>query len=154
LGNPYEITWQDYDDPKGFHIFDFNTRKLEFIPNPFKMFHKIDYDDEWIDEFIKNTDFNVYTNTYVKVIVEYKANKKKLKTFMDMLCSVNPFSVNFVENYQNVIEVKLDINQSDDHDILFKRYIDNMQENGLLTDLDSNKLTIHLMNVLNECLSE
>ena len=41
LGNPYEITWSDYNAPRGFHIFDTKTRELEFIQNPFHMFHKI-----------------------------------------------------------------------------------------------------------------
>ena len=46
LGNPYQITWSDYKDPRGFHIFDTETRELEFIQNPYEIFHKIYYDDE------------------------------------------------------------------------------------------------------------
>jgi DNA repair exonuclease SbcCD nuclease subunit len=38
LGNPYELTWQDYNDPRGFHLFDTDTRRLEYIPNPYRMF--------------------------------------------------------------------------------------------------------------------
>ena len=45
LGNPYQITWSDYKDSRGFHIFDTKTRELEFVLNPFEMFHKIHYDD-------------------------------------------------------------------------------------------------------------
>ena len=45
LGNPYEITWSDYKDTRGFHIFDTETRELEHIQNPYRMFHKVFYDD-------------------------------------------------------------------------------------------------------------
>jgi hypothetical protein len=45
VGTPYEMTWADWNDPKGFHIFDTNTRDMEFIQNPFAMFHKVSYDD-------------------------------------------------------------------------------------------------------------
>jgi DNA repair exonuclease SbcCD nuclease subunit len=45
LGNPYEITWWDYNDPRGFHILDTDTREVKFIENPYRMFHKIEYDD-------------------------------------------------------------------------------------------------------------
>ena len=46
LGNPYQITWSDYKDPRGFHIFDTETRELEFILNPYEIFHKIYYDEK------------------------------------------------------------------------------------------------------------
>src|SRR5579872_1467467 len=45
LGNPFEMTWQDFNDKKGFHIFDLEKRHLEFVPNPYQMFYRIVYND-------------------------------------------------------------------------------------------------------------
>ena len=39
------MTWSDYNNQKGFHVFDTETRELEFIPNPYTIFAKIKYDD-------------------------------------------------------------------------------------------------------------
>src|SRR5580704_5434111 len=48
LGSHGEFTWSDYNDERGFHIFDTETRELEFIPNPYRMFEKVHYsDDGW-----------------------------------------------------------------------------------------------------------
>ena len=47
LGNPYEITWSDYNDRRGFHIYDTETMETEFVENPYKMFEKIYYDDTY-----------------------------------------------------------------------------------------------------------
>ena len=70
LGNPYQITWSDYKDPRGFHIFDTETRELEFILNPLEMFHKIYYDDDKMTlESIQNEDYSEYKDCYVKVVV-------------------------------------------------------------------------------------
>ena len=35
VGTPYEMTWADYSDPKGFHIFDTETREMVFVKNPY-----------------------------------------------------------------------------------------------------------------------
>jgi len=37
-GIPYQITWSDYGDPKGFHILDTETGAIEFVVNPYTMF--------------------------------------------------------------------------------------------------------------------
>lgn len=41
LGSPFEYTWSDWDDVKGFHILDTETGELEFIPNPERIHVKI-----------------------------------------------------------------------------------------------------------------
>jgi hypothetical protein len=45
LGAQYEMTWTDYDQKRGFSVFDTETRGMTYVENPFKMFHKIVYDD-------------------------------------------------------------------------------------------------------------
>jgi hypothetical protein len=39
------MTWTDYDQKRGFSVFDTETRGMTYVENPFKMFHKIVYDD-------------------------------------------------------------------------------------------------------------
>ncbi|NBV29914.1 hypothetical protein EBS02_13040, partial [bacterium] len=38
LGNPYELYWNDYQSPRGFHILDTDTLDLKFYRNPYTMF--------------------------------------------------------------------------------------------------------------------
>ena len=76
LGTPYQITWSDFDDPKGFHIFDTDTRELERIVNPYTLFSKIFYDDT--QEDYNNHDVEKYEEKFVKLIV---VNKKDLYDF-------------------------------------------------------------------------
>jgi len=58
LGNPYELTWQDHDDPRGFHILDLKTQELEFIQNPNRMFKKLIYDDK-VDDIKRPIDISI-----------------------------------------------------------------------------------------------
>ena len=76
LGTPYEIYWSDYNDPKGFHIFDTETRELERIVNPYTIYKKVFYDDT-VNEY-DNHNMSQYEDHYVKVVV---VNKKDLYQF-------------------------------------------------------------------------
>ena len=40
LGSQMEFTWNDFGDTKHFHILDTETREIEPVHNPLKMFHK------------------------------------------------------------------------------------------------------------------
>ena len=72
LGSHAEFTWSDYDDPRGFHIFDTETRELTFIENPYKMFKKIWYNDTDNKFINSDIDYQQYKNSLVKVIVTNK----------------------------------------------------------------------------------
>lgn len=84
LGAPYEMTWADYDDPRGFHIFDTNTRELEYIQNPYFMFQKLVYDDKShnLDVLLKNAEC---AYGYVKVYVKDKQNPYWFDLFIDKI---------------------------------------------------------------------
>lgn len=45
-GIPYEITWADYADPKGFHVLDTDTGELTFVRNNDTMFRTVTFRGE------------------------------------------------------------------------------------------------------------
>ena len=127
LGSPYEITWSDFNDPRGFHIFDTDTRQLEFVRNPFTMFNKIFYDDtNMIMEEVINVDFSKYTNTFVKVIIKQKNNPYWFDMFMEKLEKTNPGHIQIVEDHLNLdLESDDDIvSEAEDTMTILHKYID------------------------------
>lgn len=134
LGNPYELTWQDYNDTRGFHILDLETRELTFVPNPNVMFHRIIYDDkeESITD-ITNKDLSKYTNTYVKVVVINKTNPYLFDKFMSNLYDVNPIDVTIAEDFTDLTEGVEDdmIDQSKSTLDLIYDYIDSTKQKNV-----------------------
>lgn len=110
LGCPYEMTWSDYDDPKGFHIFDTNTRELTFVQNPYNMFYKIQYDDSNKSmEQVVNEDFSALAGCHVKVIITEKNNPYWFDIFIEKLEKAGPVHVQVVEDH-----LHLDMESDDD----------------------------------------
>lgn len=143
IGTPYEMTWQDFDDQKGFSVFDITTRKFKFEKNPNSIFRLIKYDDTDIgdtlnfDNIYLDPEFlNQFTNTYVKVKVEVKNNPYMFDLFLDQLYSRNPLDVSIIED---VVDIDNDesVDESDDTLTITYKYIDSI---GQVNDLDKNKL--------------
>jgi len=150
LGNPHEMTWQDYDDTKGFHTFDFATRELTFIANPYKMFHKITYNEDEIN--IKEFDYGHYTGYYVKIVVEKRTNMHKWVKFQEQLYNANPENVNVVENFIEVIELpEIVINQASDTPTLLEHFI---EVTNVPSDIDKGILKDHFRSIYNDSLLE
>lgn len=136
LGNPYELTWQDYHDDRGFHVFDLDTRDLIFYKNPNVMFHRVIYDDS--DTSQTQTDFSRLKDRYVKVVVVSKTNPYQFDRFMDSIYSSEPADVKIVEDFSELTE-GLDediINEAEDTLTILNKYIDGIGE----TNIDNSKL--------------
>ena len=137
LGTQYEITWSDYKCPKGFHIFDTNTRELERVPNPIRMFKKLYYNDKEINY----TDFDItpFNNTNVKIFVTNKTDEDMFNRLVERFYNtINVHELQIVEDPIDVAStVRSDIlEQGEDTLTFLGNYID-QAETG---ELDKNKL--------------
>lgn len=151
LGSHGEFTWSDFDDPRGFHIFDTATRELTFIENPFKMFKKVWYNDAESSFEQVLIDFNQYTGSMVKVIVKNKTNHFWFDKFIENLEAANPLDIQIVEDHLNLnLEDDTDIvNEAESTLDIFKKYIDAYE----VKNLDKDKLSKKITELYNEAIS-
>jgi len=151
VGTPYEMTWSDYNDPRGFHIFDTETRELEFFENPHTIFKKFIYNDEdFFYNEVKNHDYSQYTSKYIKVIVSKKTNEFVFETFIDNLIRSAPADLSIVEDFseQVALEDESEIDQADDTLTILDKYVD-----GVEIDLNKPKLKSILREIYAEALT-
>jgi DNA repair exonuclease SbcCD nuclease subunit len=144
LGSPYEMTWSDYDDDRGFHVFDTDTRELTFYKNPFKMFHKIQYNDvtQTIEELLDH-DFTQYEGTMVKVVISEKSNPYAFSQFVDRLEKVNPANVSFVDDTLDLNFDDEDLGDVDDTPTFIKNRVDQLPQERLRKPLKKLMLSLH-----------
>lgn len=140
LGTAYEMTWIDYDDPKGFHIFDTETREFTRVPNPLKMFHKVWYDDEnmALDEVIAR-DFTNLKDSYVKVIIQNKTNPYWFDLWLGKIYEAKPIEVTIVEDHKNMDTLSDDdiINNAEDTLTILTNYVKVVESKVNKNDLDN-----------------
>ena len=140
LGSQMEFTWNDFGDDKYFHVFDTETREIEMIKNPLKMFHKVFYDDT--DETlmtIKKKDFSQLENTFVKVIVTNKNEPYWFDVFIEELIKANPADLKVVEDHSNLDVLDEDelVGDAEDTLTILTKHIDSLNIDGDKTKLDS-----------------
>jgi len=129
LGNPYEMFWNDVNDPRGFTLFDTDTLERVAIDNPYKLFYNVYYDDTNYKLF--NT--SIYKNKIVKVIVRKKSNIKEFEKFIDKLYASGVQDLKIIENFEIQESEEFDINEDENTLSILNRYIEESE-----FDLDKN----------------
>jgi DNA repair exonuclease SbcCD nuclease subunit len=134
LGNPYEFTWVDYGDTRGFHVFDTEDASLEFIKNPYTIFEKIYYDDTKDD--YSSVDVEQYRGKNIKLIVVNKSDYYVFDKFIDALYAVAPLELKIVEDFSEFeSEVIDDSVNIEDTMSLLSSYVDAVE-----TDMNKDKI--------------
>jgi DNA repair exonuclease SbcCD nuclease subunit len=152
VGTPYEMTWADCDDVRGFHILDTDTRELTFVANPHRMFFKIRYNDENIESLgeIAQADYSDLAGKYVKIVVEKKTNAYMFDTLLDEIAKANPLDVTVVEDFTEITAEAedVDVDQAEDTITILNKYIDN-----LTLPVESDKIKTVMRDVYNEAIA-
>lgn len=119
VGSPYEMTWGDFNDEKGFHILDTVTRECEFIKNPHVLYHKIFYND--IETDYDDFDYGRYKDSYVKVFMVNKTREAMWNRFAERLFKSGLIDANIIEQPVEYSDIDIeDINIEDTTSILLR----------------------------------
>ena len=125
LGNPYEMYWNDVNDPRGFTIFDTETLEHFHINNSYRMFYNIYYEDTPYQTF----DVREYENKIVRVIVRKKSDIKQFEKFIDKLYNANIAELKVVENFAIEVSEDFEAFESEDTISVLNRYIEEAEVN-------------------------
>ena len=147
LGNPYELTWQDYNDPRGFHLFDLDTRELEFICNPYRMFERIEYNDK--DQEPIDLDALELEQKYVKLVVVNKNDFYKFDKFIQKLYNKGCHEIKIIEDMSEFQEGEIgeEINLEDTLSVL-SHYVDSIE-----TDVDKEQIKTYMRTLYTEAVN-
>ena len=145
IGNPSQTNWGEYGYPKGFGVFDTETKKICFIDNPYNIYEIIKFNDDFD---ISNIDLPSFENKIVRVVANNNKNKKKLEVLIDNLNS-KAYYVEVIENNDITVssENKDDIIPTDTIEVI-SQFLDTCK----IEHIDRNKLDSIILDIYQEAL--
>ena len=114
VGTPYEMTWSDFEDPKGFHTLNLETGDLTFIENPDRIFRKAFYASD-LDYSL--FDFSELNDCIVKIIVVDMGDVEKYEDFIRRVEEACPANVSVVVS-DSIVTDGIDENEMESLDTL------------------------------------
>lgn len=125
LGSPYETTWADYGDVKGFHILDTETSELTLVHNPHGLHMKVNFEDrgDW-----KDSDFE---GKIVRLVINTQSVRSEVLEVVDHITNMKAAEVKTIDNYvtrsvkQNI---SLDVEDLSSTKQMIDSYVDEMPE--------------------------
>lgn len=151
LGAPYEMTWNDHGESRGFHVFDTETLNLQFIQNPYTSFNKIKYDDQNLSvNDIHKMDFSNLSDTFVKMVIINKTNPYLFDIMVDKLNKSNLAEFRIVEDNKHLDELSEEsiLDETESTEMILEKYVD-----GLEVGVDKSLLQKLMREVYMESLS-
>ncbi len=151
LGTAYELTWSCFEDQKGFHTYNTETRELTFIPNQSTMFNKIFYDDTKMTyEDVSAADYSALKDTYIKLVIKEKNNPVLFDQLIGEIEDVNPIHLQVVEDhlYLDLEDDDTIVDEAEDTLSILDGYIE-----GLDIKTNKKELKYLMHNLYNEALA-
>jgi hypothetical protein len=143
LGAAGEHIWSDYNDPRGFHIFDSELRSLDFIPNPYTMHSKLFYNDA-VQDGSSKIDPGRIKDKIVKLIVRSRVDSERYNDYVIQVEKAQPLELSIVEDHLNLDKINDEVLVSDTKDTLTiirdyvsqtNNVVDHVALDGLIVDL-------------------
>ena len=142
-GTPYELTWGDHDDPKGFWVVDLAkpAQEPEFIQNPHVLFTKIQYDDT-VEIDVPNVN-----EQYVKIYTVNKSDQYAFDGFLATLSAQGPYNIQVID-----ADIAKAVSTAMNSDVAFKSTIEMISH--VVDNMELNVEKTRLKNMISEVYGE
>lgn len=137
IGVPYEITWSDFGDPKGFYVFDTQNQTYQFVENKETIFYKFEYQEGMI------LDESDVSGKIVKMIVKDRGNIKKYNIFVEQLKTLPTKDLDILEMDYDDSEIESKKLEEIDWVSNTTEYISEAV-NNIQTDVDKTKIVTNM----------
>ena len=121
LGSPFEMTWNDFNDKRGFHIFDTETGEIEFIEYEESMFFKVIYHNKDNKEWIPYKPEKL-NGKFVKIVINEKDSYYDLDVWLKEIESYVPQQIEILDTtimYVEDTEINIEkIESQSNYDII------------------------------------
>lgn len=125
LGTPYQITFNDLHEPKGFHIFETDDHSIRYVENPLRIFTELTYDDSANDYRVIS--FPHIKDTFVRVKVMKKGDPALFDHYMDVVNTSGAHGVTVIEDKNSGIELSQEVDISKDTLSIINQEVDQME---------------------------
>lgn len=104
-GTPYQFTFGDLGETKGFHIFDTDTEKMRFVKNPNSIFWKVVYDDKEHVYDVENDDFSQFKDCYIRIVCVKKTRPKQFDRLIEKMYDAGVANVTIVDTQVDDVDL-------------------------------------------------
>ena len=111
LGSAFELTWQDYNQWRGWYHYDTQTRQIKLVDNQYSLFHELKYD---YDQNKLELDTPVCEDRFVRLIIEKEYNKVQLLEIQNLIKKQQPVSLQVID--KTIINTQVVTPQDDSGD--------------------------------------
>lgn len=105
LGSPFEMSWADYGDKRGFHWWTPETNTLELVENTEHLYYRYVYDDEatgksqaYVNDAITEIRKDNIKGKIVKILVKSKTQPIWFDAYIDAIQRMGVFDIQIVED--------------------------------------------------------
>lgn len=130
LGSPFELTWADYNDHKGFHFFDDETGQLDFVQHTESMFFRVEYNRANNERMWSPYKPVNVTDKFVKVIALNKGSAYEFDKWTKELLSFGPSDLQIIESSVDVTGVEVSLEEMESQSMsnmeIIRQYVDGL----------------------------
>lgn len=99
LGSAFELTWQDYNQWRGFYVYDTETRVLTPVANEYQLFFEIEYDYNSLKMLADDHELSSQIKgRFVRLVVNTDYNKVQLLEVQSLIQKQGPISLQVIDN--------------------------------------------------------